>query len=159
MTNVSDSVEQSRDQEKGGQRNHPPEKKETRKSGRGATCSWNHSFLHFQTVLFFCPHSTHFQVHDFAPLRGRNHTVPHHTVLTWSNFCSQKAFPNDFLSHWYLYVLKVPGWISLFGQWPSPQTPILTWDQVPMTLSHICHNWVRCWAEGGNYSPKSILPF
>lgn len=32
---------------------------------------------HFQTaLLFFCPHSTYFQAHNFAPLRGRNHTVP-----------------------------------------------------------------------------------
>ena len=83
------------------------------------------SSSHFQTVLlFFCPHSTYFQAHNFAPQRGRNHTVPHCTALTWSNFCSQKTFPNDFLSRWYLYVLKVPSWISLFGQWSSPQTPI-----------------------------------
>ena len=105
----------------------PPQKKkerETRKSGRGATYSWNCSFLHFQMVLlFFCPHSTYFQAHNFAPQRGRNHTVPHCTALSWSNFCSQKTFPNDFLSRWYLYVLKVPSWISLFGQWSSPQTP------------------------------------
>ena len=47
---------------------------------------------------------------------------------------------------------------------PLPKHPLLTLDQVPMTLTlvlslHTCHNWVRCWAEGGNYSPKSILPF
>ena len=49
MTNVTVCNSQQTRKRVAKETTPPPKKRKTRKSGRGATCSWNCSFLHFQT--------------------------------------------------------------------------------------------------------------
>lgn len=95
---------------------------------------------------------------QLCSLRGRNHTVPTAQPSPGLISIARKLFLMIFYLINICMFLRYQAEFQFLDSDPLPKHAF-SWDQVPVTLSlvlssHICHNWVRCWAEGGDYSQE-----